>query len=102
LKETIQTKLEEEKKEQNQLKVKVGGKLGENEKHLLESLLEKQEDFDLALFEDVNQTSRAFVRAQEKLQDAKDKLIAKLSSEEIEELCKTQTEISKLENSQSQ
>jgi len=97
---TIQTKLEEKKKELNQMIIDAG--LGENQKSLLENLLEKQEDFDTALFEDVNRTSRTFTRAQEKLQDAKDKLIAKLSSEQIEELCKMQTEIGKLESSQRQ
>jgi len=103
LKETIQTKLEDKKKKQEQLKFAAAGKLGGNHQaHLLDNLLEKQEDFDLALFEDVNRTSRTFSRAQDKLQDAKDKLIATLSSAEIEELCKLQTEISKLENSQRQ
>jgi hypothetical protein len=102
LNKTIQVKLEEKKKDRNQLKVDASGKLEENQRFLLESLLEKQEDFDLALFEDVNRTSRTFSRAQDKLQEVKDKLVVKISSEEIEELCKIQTEISKLENSQNQ
>jgi len=64
--------------------------------------LEKQEDFDLALFDDISQTSRPFLRAKDRLQDAKDKLVVKLGSEEIEELCKLQTEMGKLETSQKQ
>jgi len=64
--------------------------------------LEKQENFDLAIFEDVNQTSKTFLRAQDKLQETKSKLIAKLSAEEIEEFCQIQTDISKLEIQQKQ
>jgi hypothetical protein len=97
--------LERKRKDLNQLKVDASDRVEANQKSLLESLLEtlveKQEDFDLALFENVDQTSRTFVKAQEKLQEVKDKL-TKLDSEEIEELCKMQTEIGKLEVSQRQ
>ncbi|CAI2196499.1 16217_t:CDS:2, partial [Funneliformis geosporum] len=96
LKDNIQTKLEVKKKEQEQLKFAVERELG-NQIYLLDNLLEKQENFDLAVFEDVSQRSKTFVRAQDKLQEAKDKLVAKLSPEEIEEFCQIQTEISKLE-----
>jgi len=102
LNETIQDKLERKKNELNSLKVDAVDKAGESQRSLLETLLERQEDFDLALFENVDRSSRTFFRAQEKLQEVKDKLITKLDSEEIEELCKMQTEISKLENSRSQ
>jgi len=102
LNETIQEKLERKRKDLNQLKVDASGRVEDNQRPLLETLLEKQEDFDLALFENVDQTSRTFVRAQEKLQEVKDKLIPKLGSEEVEEICKMQTEIGKLENSQRQ
>ncbi|MCE8168243.1 MAG: hypothetical protein I3275_06535 [Candidatus Moeniiplasma glomeromycotorum] len=102
LNETIQGKLERKKDELKTLRVDAGEKLGESQKSLLETLLEKQEDFDLVLFENVDRSSRTFIRAQEKLQEVKDKLIAKLSSEEIEELCKMQTEIGKLESAQRQ
>ncbi|MCE8167774.1 MAG: hypothetical protein I3275_04040 [Candidatus Moeniiplasma glomeromycotorum] len=101
LNDNIQNRLEEKKKEQEQLRITAESKLG-NQAHLLENLLEKQENFDLAVFEDVNQNSKTFLRAQDKLQDAKDKLICKLSTGEIEELCQVQTEISKLEMQQKQ
>jgi hypothetical protein len=70
-------------------------------KYLLEDLLEKQEDFDLAVLDDISPTSRRFLlRSQDKLQVAKDKLTYKLSLEEIEKLCQVQTEISRLETLQ--
>ena len=94
--------MERKRKDLNQLKVDASGRVEANQRPFLETLLEKQEDFDLALFENVDQTSRTFVRAQEKLQEVKDKLIPKLGSEEVEEICKMQTEIGKLENSQRQ
>jgi len=72
------------------------GKLG-NQAHLLESLLEKQESFDLAVFEDVNQKSAGFLKIQDRLQEIKSKLVSKLSPEEIDEFCEIQTEITKLE-----
>jgi len=103
LKETIQTKLETLRGKREELKFEVGKKLGDGQRFLLDSLLDKQEGFDLEIFDkNVDRTSRAFLRAQDKLQEIKDKLLAKLNSEEIEELCKIQTEISKLESSQSQ
>lgn len=101
LKDNIEKKLEEKKKAQEVLKVEIEGKLG-NQVHLLESLLEKQENFDLAVFEDVKQTSKTFLRAQDKLQEIKGKLVTKISPEEIEEFCRIQTEISKLEIQQKQ
>jgi len=101
LKDNIKTQLEEKKKEQEQLRFAAENKLG-SQVHLLENLLEKQETFDLAVFdENISQTSKTFLRAQDKLQDAKDKLIYKLSAGEIEELCQAQTEVSKLEIQQS-
>jgi len=101
LEDNIQKRLETKKKEQKMLKLAAESKLG-NQAYLLENLLEKQENFDLAVFEDVKQSSKTFGRAQDKLQEAKDKLIYKLSAEEIEELCQTQTEIIKLEIQQKQ
>jgi len=102
LNKTFQDKLTEKKEELTKLKFNTSAKLGDNQEYLLENLLEKQEDFDLALFDDVNQMSRTFLRAKDKLQDAKDKLTGKISSEEVEGLCKLQTEIGKLESSQKQ
>jgi len=102
LRETIEEKLVEKKKELNQLKVEIAKKLGDEQKFLLKDFLEKQEDFDLALFDDISQTGRSFLRTKDRLQDAKDKLITKIGSEEVEDLCKIQTEIGKLETSQSQ
>jgi hypothetical protein len=101
LKDNIERKLEEKKKDQAVLKNTIEGKVG-NQAHLLENLLEKQENFDLAVFEDVNQNSKTFLRAQDKLQEVKGKLVAKLSPEEIEEFCQIQTEITKLEIQQKQ
>ncbi|RHZ36802.1 hypothetical protein GvMRE_I2g601 [endosymbiont GvMRE of Glomus versiforme] len=101
LKGTMEAKLVERKKELDQLKVKIVEKLA-NSQSLLENFLEKQEDFDIALFDDVSQAGRAFLRVKDRLQDAKDKLIAKIGSEKVEELCKIQTEIGKLETSQRQ
>jgi hypothetical protein len=101
LKETIEKKLVEKKGELEKLKLLIAEKLG-NDQNLLENFLEKQEDFDLALFDNVDQTSRPFLRAKDKLQDAKNKLIAKIGSEEVEELYRIQAEIGKLETSQSQ
>lgn len=101
LNDNIQIKLEAKKKEQEQLRLRIENKLGDKA-HLLETLLEKQENFDLAIFEDVNRKSTTFQRAQDRLQDAKDKLVVKVNSEEIEELCQNQTEISKLEMQQKQ
>jgi len=86
-KEVIQIKLEEKKKEQEVLKLLVENKL-ESQAHLLENLLEKQENFYLVIFEDVSWTDRTFLRTQDRLQEVKDKLSPQLSSEEIEELCK--------------
>jgi hypothetical protein len=54
------------------------------------------------LFEDANQKSRSFTQAQKKLQEAKNNLKGKLDTEEIEELCQIQTEVIKLEYSQTQ
>jgi len=101
LKETIQTKLKAKKKELDQLVIDT--RLAGEQKLLLENLLEKQESLDLLAFEDdIKQTSKTFTRAQEKLQEAKDKLVAKLSAEEVEALCQARIEISKLETSQRQ
>ncbi|CAH1756741.1 9101_t:CDS:2 [Entrophospora sp. SA101] len=102
LKETIEENLAEKKRELEKLETAIVEKLGSNQKSLLENFLEKQEDFDTALFDDVSQTSRSFLRAKEKLQDARVKLVAKVDSEEVEELCKIQSEIGKLEASQKQ
>jgi hypothetical protein len=102
LKETIEEKLAERKKELEKLEDEIVKKLGDNQKSLLENFLEKQEDFDTALFDDVNRTSRSFLRAKDKLQDARVKLVAKVGPEEVEELCKMQTEIGKLEVSKKQ
>lgn len=101
LKDNIERRLEEKKKDQAMLKNTIEGKLG-SQAHLLENLLERQENFDLAVFEDVNQKSRSFLNTQDRLQEIKGKLIAKLSAEEIEEFCQIQTEISKLETQQKQ
>jgi len=54
------------------------------------------------LFEDANQKTRTFTQAQKKLQEAKNNLKGKLDTEEIEELCQIQTEVIKLEYSQTQ
>lgn len=96
LKDNIQTKLEEKKKEQEQLKFAADNKLG-NQTYLLENLLEKQESVDFAVFENIDQKSAGFLKAQDRLQEAKNKLVSLLTSEEIEEFCQTQAEISKLE-----
>lgn len=102
LKETIEEKLTERKKELEKLEDEMVKKLGNDQKSLLENFLEKQEDFDTALFDDVSRTSRSFLRAKDKLQDARVKLTAKVGSEEVEELCRMQTEIGKLEVSKKQ
>jgi chromosome segregation ATPase len=103
LSETIEKKLQEKKDELNHLKNVVNSRLENNKKNSLEGLLVAQEQLDSLIFESgVNQTHRIFSLTQDNLQKAKDKLIKKISSEEVESLCKMQTEISKLEIQQKQ
>jgi len=69
----------------------------------LETLLVIQEQFDNLIFEGVDQRICSPMKSQ--LQSTKEKLVdknEKLSEEEMEVLCKTRTEIIKLEFQQKQ
>jgi hypothetical protein len=100
LKETIQGKLQVKRNELEQQKIMADRKLGNNQNYLLETILEDQEQLDLLIFENVSE--QVCLPTKKRLQRTKDKLITKLSSEEIEKFCQIRTEISKLEVQQKQ
>jgi len=100
LDETIQTKLQGKKDEQEQLKISLNNKLDDAQKVYLKMLLTSQEQLDGLIFGGVEERFHAPTKSQ--LQQAKDELVAKLSSEEIEGLCEMQTEITKLKEQEKQ
>jgi len=100
LKESIQVRLKNKKDEQEQLKIAINSKLDAGQKVYLKMLLSSQEQLDGLIFGGIEEKFHA--PAKNQLQSAKDELIIKLSSEEIEELCAMQTEITKLEEQRKQ
>jgi len=101
--ESIQERLKEEKNKLSQLKISISDKLEIDQKVVLETLLVIQEQFDNLIFEGVDQRICSPMKSQ--LQSTKEKLVdknEKLSEEEMEVLCKTRTEIIKLEFQQKQ
>jgi hypothetical protein len=101
--ENIQERLKEEKNKLSQLKISISDKLEIDQKVVLETLLVIQEQFDNLIFEGVDQRICSPMKNQ--LQSTKEKLVdknEKLSEEEVEVLCKTRTEIIKLEFQQKQ
>jgi DNA repair exonuclease SbcCD ATPase subunit len=102
-KENIEEKLEEEKNKLSQSKVSISSKLESGQQVFLDTLLVIQEQFDNLIFEGVDYRICSPMKNQ--LKQTKDKLInenKKLSPDEIESLCVTQTEIIKLETQQKQ
>ncbi|RHZ35738.1 leucine-rich repeat domain-containing protein [endosymbiont GvMRE of Glomus versiforme] len=101
LQETIQTQLQTKMNELETLRIMAKRKLGDSQEFLLETLLGNQESFNALIFsKSANQKHCS--QAQDRLQKIKGKLVDKLGEEEVEELCQLQTEIIKLENSQTQ
>ena len=75
-------------------------KLDATQQISLSTLLAMQKQFDVLVFKGVDHQLCSVIKDQ--LLDAKVKLSKKLSAEEIEEFCKIQAQIIKLENNQSQ
>jgi hypothetical protein len=95
--------LKEERNKRDQLKTSMVNKLDSSQGVFLDTLLVIQEQFDNLIFEGVDQRICSPMKNQ--LQQTKDKLVNEnknLSLDEIEELCKMQTEIIKLETQQKQ
>ena len=100
LNETIQTKLKDAKGEQEQLRIRVNGRLDAAQQVYLKMLLASQGHLDGLIFGGAEERFQAPIKNQ--LQSAKEELITKVSTEEIEKLCEMQTEITKLEEQRKQ
>jgi hypothetical protein len=94
--------LQEKKEELDRLKIMANSKIGDSKKSYLKDLLFAQEQLDSLIFDGIDEKHKIFSLTQDKLKQAKDKLIKRTSSEEVESLCEAQTEISKLEIQQKQ
>ncbi|KLL02040.1 MAG: hypothetical protein MRERC_5c064 [Mycoplasmataceae bacterium RC_NB112A] len=91
----IEEKLQEKKSILNHLKVAADSKLESSQKIFLEMLLINQEQLDSLIFEGVD--ARICLPTKNQLKQTKEKLSA-LKPKEKDELCKAQTEVTKLQN----